>query len=178
MKNIYMIGGTMGVGKTAVCQELKKRLPGSVFLDGDWCWDMHPFRVNDETKAMVIQNITFLLNQFIRCSAYENIIFCWVMHEQSIMDTIVGKLETTDCKIKAISLVCEEAALRERLQKDIDSGIRMADVMERSVARIPLYSKLNTVKIDTTNKSISQVCEELMRRSIRNGENQDIQKAE
>ena len=163
MKNIYIIGGTMGVGKTAVCQELKKRLPASVFLDGDWCWDMHPFQVNDETKAMVIQNITFLLNQFIRCSAYENIIFCWVMHEQSIIDTIVEQLEATDCKVKTISLVCDEVALRERLQKDIDDGIRMADVMERSIARIPLYSQLNTMKIDTAEKSISQVCKELMK---------------
>ncbi len=162
MKNIYIIGGTMGVGKTAVCQELKKRLPSSVFLDGDWCWDMHPFQVNDETKAMVIQNITFLLNQFIRCSAYENIIFCWVMHEQSIIDSIVGQLEATNCKVKTISLVCDEVALRERLQKDIDDGIRMPDVMERSIARIPLYSQLNTIKIDTTEKSISQVCEEVM----------------
>ncbi len=162
MKNIYIVGGTMGVGKTAVCQELKKKLPASVFLDGDWCWDMHPFQVNDETKAMVIQNITFLLNQFIRCSAYENIIFCWVMHEQSIIDSIVGQFEAINCKIKAISLVCDEVALRERLQKDIDDGIRMPDVMERSITRIPLYSQLNTIKIDTTEKSISQVCEEVM----------------
>ena len=162
MKNIYIIGGTMGVGKTAVCQELKEMLPASVFLDGDWCWDMHPFQVNNETKNMVIQNITFLLNQFIHCSVYENIIFCWVMHEQSIVDTIVGQLDTKDCEVKTISLVCNETALRKRLQKDIDRKVRMEDVMERSVARIPLYRKLNTIKIDTTEKSISQVCNELI----------------
>ena len=39
MKTLYMIGGTMGVGKTTVCQLLKHDLPNSVFLDGDWCWD-------------------------------------------------------------------------------------------------------------------------------------------
>ena len=27
VKKLYMIGGTMGVGKTAVCQQLKKQLP-------------------------------------------------------------------------------------------------------------------------------------------------------
>ena len=47
-----MIGGTMGVGKTTVCQQLKHDLPNSVFLDGDWCWDTNPFQVTDETKAM------------------------------------------------------------------------------------------------------------------------------
>ncbi len=67
----------MGVGKTTVCQIMKSRLCHSVFLDGDWCWDMHPFQVTEETKRMVVENICFLLNNFLRCSAYENIIFGW-----------------------------------------------------------------------------------------------------
>lgn len=163
MKNIYIIGGTMGVGKTAVCQALKKMLPASVFLDGDWCWDMHPFQVNDETKNMVMENITFLLNQFIHCSAYENIIFCWVMHEQSIVDAIVEQLDTENCNVQTISLVCNESTLRKRLQNDIDHNIRTADVIERSIARMPHYSKLNTIKIDTTEKTILQICRELIR---------------
>ena len=72
MKTLYMIGGTMGVGKTTVCQLLKQNLPNSVFLDGDWCWDASPFQVTDETKAMVTNNICYLLNNFLKCSAYEN----------------------------------------------------------------------------------------------------------
>ena len=51
MKTIYIIGGTMGVGKTTVSQQLKKKLPNSVFLDGDWCWDADPFQVTEETKV-------------------------------------------------------------------------------------------------------------------------------
>ena len=70
----------MGVGKTSVSQCLKRELPNAVFLDGDWCWDADPFLVTEETKEMVIDNICYLLNHFIQCSAYENIIFCWVMH--------------------------------------------------------------------------------------------------
>ena len=91
LKNIYIIGGTMGVGKSTVSQILKEKLNNSIFLDGDWCWDAHPFQVTEETKQMVLQNICFLLNQFIRCSAYENIICCWVMHEQGIIDEIISQ---------------------------------------------------------------------------------------
>ena len=69
MKRLYLIGGTMGVGKTTVCQNLKRLLPNAVFLDGDWCWDADPFQVTDETKAMVLDNICHLLNNFIRCTA-------------------------------------------------------------------------------------------------------------
>ena len=69
MKKIYLIGGAMGVGKTTVAQILKTKLSNSVFLDGDWCWDSDPFQVTEETKIMVIDNISHLLNNFIHCSA-------------------------------------------------------------------------------------------------------------
>ncbi len=68
MKNVYLIGGTMGVGKTSVCQCLKQELPNAVFLDGDWCWDADPFQITVETKEMVMDNICYLLNRFIHCS--------------------------------------------------------------------------------------------------------------
>ncbi|BAE81830.1 AAA family ATPase [Desulfitobacterium hafniense] len=159
MKNLYLIGGTMGVGKTATCQILKQKLNNSAFLDGDWCWDMHPFQVTEETKRMVIQNICFLLNNFIRCSAYENIIFCWVMHQQAIIDDILSQLDTVNCTVHSISLICSEQALRTRLEKDVASGIRAEDVVKRSIERIPLYEKLNTCKVDVSDITPEQATE-------------------
>ena len=97
MKKLYLIGGTMGVGKTTTCQVLKTKLDKSVFLDGDWCWDMHPFVVNKETMKLVLNNICTLLNNDIKCNTFENIIFCWVMHEQSIIDDILFKIIAYDC---------------------------------------------------------------------------------
>ena len=161
MKTLYLIGGTMGVGKTTVCQMLKQDLPNSVFLDGDWCWDASPFQVTEETKAMVEDNICHLLNNFLHCSAYENVIFCWVMHQQAIIDSIVEKLDTRECDVKCISLVVNELRLRERLERDVEKGIRTADVIERSMARIPLYQALDTIKIDTSNKNIQMIVEEI-----------------
>ncbi|SDG69683.1 shikimate kinase [Marvinbryantia formatexigens] len=153
----------MGVGKTATCRILKEKLPDCVFLDGDWCWDMHPFRVTPETRKMVMENICFLLNQFLCCSAYKNIIFCWVMHEQAIIDGILGKIETGDCRIHTISLVCDEEELRRRLRKDVDAGIRSADVIQRSIARLELYEKLDTEKVDVSNITAEQAAERLLR---------------
>jgi len=53
MKKLYLIGGTMGVGKTTACRILRTKLSRTVFLDGDWCWYSHPFVVTEETKRMV-----------------------------------------------------------------------------------------------------------------------------
>lgn len=146
----------MGVGKTTVCQKLKELLPDSVFLDGDWCWDMSPFKVTEETKAMVMDNICYILNNYIHCSAFNNIIFCWVMHEQRIIDDIVSALDTRECEVKLISLICGEQQLRKRLQKDIDARIRQRDILQRSIARLPLYESLDTIKIDVSDISAEQ----------------------
>lgn len=159
MKRVIIINGTMGVGKTTTCRALQRILPRNVFLDGDWCWDMKPFIVNDETKKMVICNITFLLNNFIHCSEYENIIFCWVMHEQNIINEVLSKLDIGVCSVKKFSLVANEAALIDRLKKDIDAGIRTLDVIQRSINRIENYHCLNTVKIDVSNISAHQAAQ-------------------
>lgn len=161
MKKLYLIGGTMGVGKTTVCRALQKKLPHCVFLDGDWCWDMSPFVVNEETKAMVMDNICHLLQNFLRCTAYENIIFCWVMHEQSIIKQILSRLDVGEAEVKTISLIASEKAITARLEKDVTAGIRTPDVIERSIARIPLYEKLDTLKIDTNEKTADAVAEEI-----------------
>ena len=159
MKNVFLIGGTMGVGKTTTCQIIKNKLNNCVFLDGDWCWEMHPFQVTEETKQMVVENICFLLNNFIKCSAYENIVFCWIMHEQSIIDDILSRLVTANCKIHLISLVCDKQALMTRLKKDVDAGIRTKDVICRSVERIPLYEKLSTYKVNVSKINTEQAAD-------------------
>lgn len=159
MKDIFLIGGTMGVGKTTTCQIMKKKLNNSVFLDGDWCWDMHPFQVTEETKQMVIGNICFLLNNFIKCSAYEHIVFCWVMHEQSIIDNILSHLDTAECRVHLISLVCDKQALQARLSKDVDAGIRAEDILRRSIGRISFYEKLDTYKVDVSKITPDQAAE-------------------
>ena len=153
MKRLYLIGGPMGVGKTAVCRELQRRLDRSVFLDGDWCWDASPFQVTEETKAMVMENICFLLNNFLRCSAYDHVIFCWVLHQQAILDALLSRLDTRDCRVRAVSLTASPEVLEARIEKDIQAGRRNAGALERSLAYLPLYDGLNTEKLDISRRT-------------------------
>ena len=41
-----------------------------------------------------MDTICYLLNNFINCSVYDNVIFAWVMHEQGIINTIRSKADT------------------------------------------------------------------------------------
>jgi shikimate kinase len=160
MKKLIFINGTMGVGKTTVSQLLKKQLSNSVFLDGDWCWDASPFVVNEETKTMVIDNITTLLSNFLTCNAYEHIIFCWVMDEPSIMDTIIEKLKGT-YELYIFSLLVDEETLSQRLKKDIIQGLRSEDVLQRSIERNQKYRNMNTISIETNNKQPIEIVLEI-----------------
>lgn len=162
MKTLYLIGGAMGVGKTTVCQILKKKLDRAVFLDGDWCWDADPFQVTTETKAMVLDNIGHVLNNFLRCSAYENILFCWVLHEPEIWDAILSRLDRRGCQVKKAALVCRPEALRRRLEQDIRAGIRQADVLERSLSRLACYGRLPVQRLDVSDQSPEETAERIL----------------
>ena len=153
----------MGAGKTTVCNILKKKLKNSVFLDGDWCWDMEPFQVTEETKAMVMDNITHVLNNFLACSAYDHVIFCWVLHEQEILDTLLSRLDCRNAEVHLYSLILDEKSLEERLKKDIRQGLRQKDVLERSIRRLPLYEELNTKKIYVSGQTPVEIAATILR---------------
>lgn len=153
MKRLIMVNGTMGVGKTTTCLELQKLLPKNVFLDGDWCWSMNPFIVTEETKRMVAENIVYQLNNFIKCSEFENIIFCWVMHQQVILHSIIERLNISDCELHIFSLICSESALKARLEMDIAHGKRSEDILERSLSRMKNYDAIDSIKVDVSNIS-------------------------
>ena len=150
MKQLYLIGGPMGVGKTAACRCLQRKLERSVFLDGDWCWDAHPLQVTEETKAMVLDNIAHVLNNFLRCSVYDHVIFCWVLHRREIWEDLLSRLDTGACTVTKTALVCAPEALARRVEADVSAGLRAPDAAERSLAYLPLYGALDVPLLDTT----------------------------
>lgn len=156
MKKLIIINGTMGAGKSTVCRQLLSDLTPGVYLDGDWCWNMNPFVVTDENKAMVLDNIAFLLNSFLNNSGYEYILFCWVIQEEYIFGEILKRLNTHDFNLHKFTLTCSEEALKERLLRDIDSGVRQTEIVKRSIARLPLYKRMDTVKVDVSDITARQ----------------------
>ena len=153
MKNLIFISGPMGVGKTTISRALRKIMPNNVFLDGDWCWDMKPFVVSEERKKMVIENITFLLQNFINRGDYENIIFCWVMQEDEISRDILSQLDKNEANVFEFALICSPEALKKRICRDIENGVREEDVLERALSYLGKYDKVNRVKLDVSDIS-------------------------
>lgn len=160
-KKLIIINGTMGVGKSTISNALYKSLENSVWLDGDWCWMMNPFVVNDENKKMVEDNIIYLLSNFLRNSSLEHIVFNWVIHEESIFELLLNRLKDFDFELYKITLICSEEVLRNRIIEDFKNG-RGDRNLENSLKRLELYRNMDTIKIDTSNKKIDETIEEII----------------
>mgnify|MGYP001450396504 CR=1 FL=1 len=162
MKKLIIINGTMGVGKSTVSNILLDKLKPSVYLDGDWCWNMNPFVVSEENKVMVINNIIYLLKSYLNNSGYEYIIFCWVIHQEYIFEQLLEPLNDLEFELYKISLTCSEVALKDRLSRDIKNEIRNEDVIRRSIQRLELYKKMKTTKIDVSEITPKETAEKII----------------
>lgn len=150
MKRLYMLCGAMGVGKTTVGKALRDMLPACAFLDGDWCWDMHPFAVTPVTRRVVLDNICHVLNNFLTCDAFENVVFCWVLHRREILAEVLGRLDARGWEVCPVALTCTPEALRARIGADVRAGLRDADVLERALEYLPMYAALGVPLLDVS----------------------------
>ena len=151
--NLIFINGTMGAGKTTTARALQKIMPPCVFSDGDNFWDMHPFAVNERSKRMVLQNISAVLSNFLESGLFENILFCWVMHEESIVKEILSRMPGLPFRFFLFTLTCGERTLTERLAADVAAGARSGGIFARSKARAARYDEMLSCKIDTDGRS-------------------------
>ena len=110
---------------------------------------------------MVLDNIIYILNNYIGNSSSQYIIFNWVIHTDEIMEEILKGLNTSNVEIYKITLMCSVESLVLRIKGDISKGLRDEDNIRRSLERLVLYEKMNTIKIDTTNKELKEVVREI-----------------
>ena len=87
--------------------------------------------------------------------------FCWAMHEQSIIDEITDALDTSRCRIVKISQLADEPILWHRLSSDVAQGIRAANSIDQGV---DMYQALDAIKIETGNKTVQEIADEICTR--------------
>ena len=162
MKRLYLIGGPMGVGKTTVCQELKtpyrpQRLFGRGLVLGHGTL---PGDGGDEGHGPGEHRLSAGAVPSV-CSAYETVIFCWVMHQREIIQELLARLPLEGVEVRAVSLLATAETLQARIGKDVAAGLRTWDVLERSLQRLPLYQDLPTEKLWVDDLAPQQAAQRL-----------------
>lgn len=163
MKTLIIINGAMGVGKTEISKSLYKKLNNSVWLDGDWCWMMNPFIPNEINRKMVIENINFLLKNFLENPNIEYVIFNWVIHLEGIYDLFLNELKEMEFDLKKFTLVCSEEELIKRVNSDFEKNGRTDRNVNDCIERLRMYQNMNTIKIDTTNMPITDTVDKILK---------------
>jgi hypothetical protein len=64
-KKLILISGSPCVGKSAVGIRLFEGYDNSAYLDGDWCWCVHPFSVMDPRLRNGDKSMSFVLSNYL-----------------------------------------------------------------------------------------------------------------
>ena len=158
MKNLILIGGAPGVGKTTTCQELIKLLPKNIYLEGDWLWYPTPFDFPKEAKEMFCKNLVYVLNNFLSLPNRENIIVPWLFHKEDVLQRLLSGLNLDNVNVKIFTLICSKHELTNRIQADVSPRGRAGDV-DQHVRCQELCKEISSIQIDTTKLSAKEVAD-------------------
>ncbi len=159
---VIILNGPMGVGKTAVGKYIAEHTPGTAFIDGDWCFDIHPFIGNRETKAMAVDNILHMIGNYKKCSECKMIVLVWLIDNAWVYDAIIEGIKKLNLEIESVTLTCNIVTLNNRWKNDKECPWRTEEWLKVSTDSLSYFSALDNV-LDTTNLTIEAVSERIMK---------------
>ena len=152
-QKLIIISGSPCVGKTTVADKLFQSYENSAFLDGDWCWCVNPFSVDDPRLRNGDKSMSFVLSNYLN-SDFDFVIFSSVvvMYE-SIREPILERIAAKDYEIIGFTLTCSEETLTARHKNRGDEN-------EVSFEWLHLPPYPGDYVINTDGKTVEQiVCE-------------------
>ena len=159
IKKLILISGSPCVGKTAVGTRLFESCDNSAYLDGDWCWCVHPFSVTDPRLRNGDKSMSFVLSNYLD-SCFEYVFFTSVvLTDPRIREGILNGITAEDYKIIGFTLTCSEETLKKRHDRRGDPGETNFYWL-----RLPPYP--GDIVIETDDKSIREVVREMKQNII------------
>ena len=153
---VLVINGPLGVGKTTVGKAIADRSPGTAFIDGDWCMDLHPFVGNAETRAMAVDNILHMAGNYMRCSACSMVVLVWLMDDPQVCRQITEGLSALQAEVEYVTLVCDEESLVRRWKNDHDCEWRTDEWLEASRKSLPRFAVMENT-MDTGGMTVDEI---------------------
>ena len=161
--NVIIINGPMGVGKTTVGTAIADKCPGTAFIDGDWCMDLHPFVGNRETKKMAIDNILHMVANYQKCSLCKSVVISWLMDDEWVITELVAGIQKLGVNVEIVTLVCDETQLRKQWREDLTCPWRTEEWLKRSIMSLDHFRSRDDC-IDTGGLSAEEAAEKIIKK--------------
>lgn len=156
MKKLILLSGSPCVGKTTVGKYLFEHYDNSAYLDGDWCWCVNPFSVNDKRLRNGDKSMSFVLSNYLT-SGFDYVFFASVvLTDNKIRENILKDITATDYEVIGFTLTCSEDTLVKRHSKRGDQGNTNFHWLH-----LPPYP--TDIVINTDNKPVWRIAHELNR---------------
>ena len=158
---VIILNGPMGVGKTTVGKHIAAQNPGTAFIDGDWCMDIHPFIGNRETKTMAVDNILHMIGNYQKCSVCRMVVLVWLMDDPWVIQRITEGVAALQAEMNCITLICDREQLIKRWSNDQSCEWRTDEWLQVSLKSLPGFATMDNV-IDTSDLSVDQTADLIM----------------
>ena len=160
---VIILNGPMGVGKTTVGKLIAEKCPGTAFIDGDWCMDLHPFVGSRETKAMAVDNILHMIGNYMKCSACKMIVLVWLMDDPWVLQSLTEGLIALQAEIRNVTLVCDRENLLCRWENDHTCEWRTDEWLKVSLSSLPAFAAMENT-LDTAGLSTERIADLILER--------------
>ena len=154
MQKLIIVSGSPCVGKSSAADLLFQMYENSAYLDGDWCWCVNPFSVEDPRLREGDKAMSAVLNNYLRLG-FEYVVFCSVvaMYE-NLREGILRGIPAAGYQVIGFTLTCSEDTLRQRHRTRGDRNVCSMEWL-----RLPPYPGDHVIRTD--GKSPRQVAEEM-----------------
>ena len=154
MKKLILLSGSPCVGKTTIGQYLFEQYNNSAYLDGDWCWCVNPFSVEDKRLRNGDKSMSFILSNYLQ-SEFDYVFFTSVvLTDSGIRENILKNITADDYEVIGYTLTCSEVTLVKRHDERGDEGDTNFFWLH-----LPPYS--TDIVIHTDNKSVEEIAQEM-----------------
>lgn len=164
MKKLIVLLGPNAVGKSSVCKTLLERCPNSAYVDADWCRQINPFPFTNTTKKTVTDNLYCMIRNYLLCDDIQWVFFPYGLHgeREGIFRELTARLDADGLEVQIHTIVLK-ASMEELIRRGNADG-RDRERIERGILQtFSLYEDLELPCIDTTDLTIDETAEEILK---------------
>lgn len=163
MTTLVLLGGPVGVGKSAALAALRNRIPRSALVEADDVWRVSDDIVVEEGRSFAHTNLNAVIAGYF-AAGVETCVVSWVFARPELYDPVIERARSYADAILQLYLVATPETLAHRIRMRGEAANNdIEGLIGYSLSRLELIQNLPFDKIDTSDHSSTEVADKIVR---------------